>query len=498
MTNTRTSVFDDIETVEGSEATYCPEDNKLRLYCGRVDRACFEALRKLGYRSTPKQDCDFVSTWSVSAEHAATLIIEEGDSIGDEDQSPEDRAADRAERFAGYREKRAREAHQHADDFDAGPDAHGNQSEARARREANRQDRSRLRAVGQWSKAEYWQRRTAGVIANALHKSDPSTRRGRILRLEAEQRGHLKDIEKAQAEYDIWVKVAEMEPGDKQDRAAYHIANVSGLFRKFQHPRDPETSGGLYHLLVDPVDPITGAEAAKLYVDNTARAEPGRGAEQYVLRLEYERAMLANEGGSVDSLDIVPGGRFGEKYLVVKVNKSRATGRPVSVGVWDSTGEGDEVHRVNIQRLGEETYKAPTEESKQAVKDLKARLKKSTQTANADKPKLLNPTEEDAQRLQDALNRRERRGQEPSEILKMTGAEYASQSKGTYSKYGTRFLLVDGSLYQKTDMWTPQSNVQKLCKVRTRSNGWSAPRVVVLTDKPTKPLPAWTEAEVKA
>ena len=45
-------------------ATYSPEDNKLRLYVGRVPRDEYEALRAQGWTSTPKQDCDFVAVWT--------------------------------------------------------------------------------------------------------------------------------------------------------------------------------------------------------------------------------------------------------------------------------------------------------------------------------------------------------------------------------------------------------------------------------------------------
>ena len=53
------------------EATYCPEDDKLRLYVGRVPREEFLQLRAEGWTSTPKQECDFVAVWTVSREDTA-------------------------------------------------------------------------------------------------------------------------------------------------------------------------------------------------------------------------------------------------------------------------------------------------------------------------------------------------------------------------------------------------------------------------------------------
>ena len=124
-------------------ATYSPEDNKLRLYVGRVPRADFERLRSMGWTSTPKQSCDFVAHWTPERRD---LCIEWCGSIEDEDQSPAERAADRAERFGDYRDKRTDEATGQADRYDAGPSAHGFQNYARAVRAADRHDRIAGRA----------------------------------------------------------------------------------------------------------------------------------------------------------------------------------------------------------------------------------------------------------------------------------------------------------------------------------------------------------------
>jgi len=188
---TESRIHDNDRNSSKNTCTFCMEDNKIRLYIGgdgRVERETYNYLRANKWTATPKQDCSFVATWSPSAEDTAYALIEEGDEIGDEDYSPEERAADRAERFAGYRDKRAGEAHGHADRYEDGPQAFGNQNAARAERQAARHERQRDHALSQWSKAEYWQTRTAGVISHALHRSDPATRRGRILTLEAEQR----------------------------------------------------------------------------------------------------------------------------------------------------------------------------------------------------------------------------------------------------------------------------------------------------------------------
>jgi len=184
------------------EATYSPEDNKLRLYAAtRLDKDTFTRVKAAGLRWAPKQELFVAPSWSPDRED---LLLEMCGDIGDENYSLEDRAADRAERFGGYRDKRRQEAGAHADAFDAGPGVYGHQNRARAERAAARHDRQRGYAVTQWSKAEYWQTRTAAVIDHALYKARPDVRRRRILKLQAEQRKSQATLDKTRAVWDGW------------------------------------------------------------------------------------------------------------------------------------------------------------------------------------------------------------------------------------------------------------------------------------------------------
>lgn len=492
-----------------AQATYSPEDNKLRLYVGRVPRDEFEALRKEGWTSTPKQDCDFVAVWTPGREDTAMDYAGE---IDDEDQSPEDRAADRAERFGGYRDKRMGEAGASADRFDAGPPVHGYQSQARAERMANRHDRSRVYAVSQWSKAEYWQRRTAGVIAHALHKSSAPVRRSRILRLEAEQRKHLATVEQARKRWQWWKKVAAETDPEQAFKMAYALANASGEWRDYQHPRKADRKTDLYHLLTDTELPITGHEAATLVLERCHADGPGwvggygdRWTKHYELRLSYERAMLEAEGGSAGSVEMEPGGFIG-KYQVVRVHKSPATKAVVSVTVYTPDreiwgGKKVDLQRINIQRFGESIYRAPTDDERKAFESIKAKLTAKTREANKGKPKLINPTREAAQALQDHLNARElARGKgiyttapEPVTVLEMTQAEYTQRSKGSHSSFDSYYLRAGGVLDRVgRDMYSATlDKLPVVCKVRAK---WGrVDSIVVLTDKPQSALPDWSK-----
>lgn len=522
--------------------TYSPEDNKIRLYVGWVPRDEHKTLRAAGFVSTPKQNCDFVATWTPHREDLAKEYLEDGEDIGDEDYSPEERAADRAERFGGYRDKRATEAGAAADAFESGPQAFGSQSLARAERQARRHDRHRVYAVSQWSKAEYWQARTAGVIANALHKSSPHVRRGRILTLEAEQRKQLASIAESQARYDAWHRLATMEGADEllplnedgyvsgdmnpAQRLAYTLANHGNCWSSCWHPtceaaneksREVHRTYGAgfspYDLLTKTdyigtqFDRLTPRQVAQLHVDKyTNPSSPGthsqRWARHYELRLEYETAMLANEGGMVGEAEIEVGGWIrgadtgtwprrlpAVTWLQIQgISRSPKTKRVTSVKVSGFTRSEIEKNNgkpvlvsVNIERLGEGCYRAPTDEERAAF----AAIKKAAKAATPSIP-TINPTLKDAQALQDFWNSEALSGGKTTkvvEVRQMTQAEFSDKLKYEYVQISTHTL-----------------GGQRI-KLRTARGGGfcdyhAARQVIVLTDKPQKPLPPnWAVVE---
>jgi hypothetical protein len=151
---TTTPPVENVQEFSGT-ATYCPEDNKLRLYVGRVPREEYLKLKAEGWQALHKQretgGGDFAAVWTPSRKKTA---LQYAGVILDEDMGPAERAADRAERFSGYRDRRAAEATAHADRYDAGPAAHGYQSQDLAERAAARHDRIADRAGDAWETAE--------------------------------------------------------------------------------------------------------------------------------------------------------------------------------------------------------------------------------------------------------------------------------------------------------------------------------------------------------
>lgn len=254
--------------------------------------------------------------------------------------------------------------------------------------------------------------------------------------------------------------------------------------------------------------------------------------------------MLAEEGGSAAEAEIEPGGwvkasrRTGSVFTDVAggwmqvhaVNRSPVTKRVVSVKVMGLVGYRDPkpgLVSINVERLGEDAYRAPTDEERQAFQ---AATKAAKAAAKAAKPKaapLVNPTDEDAERLQAILNELGRVKHEakwaaewerkhypyvPTPVLRMTQAKYSELSKGSYSSYETKSLHNGGGMISRRPSNLASSEGyaydQQLgpavAKLRMRyphhqgSQWFNPPHVVVLTDKPQKPLPMdWAAVESK-
>lgn len=501
-------------------ATYCPEDNKLRLYIGRVPRDEYLKLRDEGWKALHKQreagGGDFVATWTPSRRD--TALEYGGGIILDEDMGPAERAADRAERFSGYRDKRTTEAVGHADNYDSQPSAHGFQSAAKAERAAQRHDRIADRACDSWSKAEYWQSRTEGVIRHALYKSEPGVRMGRIKELEKLLRKHNADVEKYRQRYANWQKIAAMEDPQKQTEAALKYCGFSDSgWSEYKHPRAVELPDGdyykdkddasLYSLLTHKTHPITGKEACDLYFsDHGEPKEDDSWSLHYKLRLAYEQQMLAAQGGMLEQCEIQVGGKLGG-HLIIKVNKSQATGRVTSVSILgEKVGSGWHYkchnipgtewaeHQMDTERIEPGEYTAPTPESLAELEKVKAAIKAGapkTETIS-----LINPTMDDARKLQAIWNEQNKKRyahytwheHKDAEVLAITQAQYSQSSGGTYSPFATVIIDEFGCEFERSRKGS--GSRCQIFKIRKRNGAnYGADRVVVLTDKPQKPIP---------
>lgn len=288
------------------DATYSPEDNKLRLYpFARIDKDTYARLNKAGFTWAAKQGLFVAPMWTPARED---LLIELCGELGDEDKSLADRAEERAERFGNYQEKRAKEAQrvlhsvtQISSGIPLGqPILVGHHSERHARKHAEQIENGMRKAVNLWETSEYWQRRAAGVLRHASYKDLPDVRARRIKELEADKRK--KEREKAEAEKGLyWWTLP-----DLTEARAVALAGVYN----FPLPKSDGDAPDWHHRACA-YDGLTGhyphlyakrtlpevVEAARLhYPRNIARAD--RWIEHYSNRIAYERALLEEQGAA--------------------------------------------------------------------------------------------------------------------------------------------------------------------------------------------------------
>ena len=557
-------------------ATYCPEDNKLRFYpstnsLGDWDDPDFdkEDIKAAGFRWASKQECYVCPRWTPAAEDAA---MDFAPTIEDETYSPAERSADRAERFQGYREKRRNDAHGYADRMGAG--VVGFQDRRRADRAARKRDRLAGNSLTMWDRAEYWHSRTSGVISHAIGRENPATRRTRIKKLEADQRKQTKSLNERAERLNGWAKVAGMEGAEvllpvteggygitdeanEAGRLAYALANDGGYASRaiLKHPRDEAANDyaaelhGEYHRGFSPYDLLTNdtyaaygdierltpGEVARVYLETMGNPEDAddygqRWAAHYAFRLEFERAMLAEEGGAADDAEMIPGGFIlggSPTYCIehapkgwnqiIRVNKSPATKKVTSVKVWGTFHANgcDVVTRlvtIKVERFAANRYRPPTAEELDTFKKEQAEARKAQKKNAPKKPALVNPTDNDAEALHALWNERARQnharavkaGQTYGEfdgeqtVARITQAKYSAVSKGNYARCETRTLHDGGYLSRQSSNMYSRSGKEyddaigdAACKIRVATvSGWYDPdRVIVLTDKPQKPLP---------
>lgn len=340
-------------------ATYSPDDNKLRLTSVyRLDAETFERLKKAGFKWAPKQGVFYAQMWTPDRED---LLIELAGSIEDEDTTLAERAEERAERFADYSDKRMKEADAARKSVDSivehiplgQPILIGHHSERKARRDADRITRGMRKSVDLWETSTYWKQRAAGALAHAKYKELPAVRHRRIKGIETDLRKQLRHIKEAEASNKLWSRP------ELTAEQALHIANFDSI--NIRNEDGSWTS--LWSLLS--ANRITPAEAAERAIRAHERSikRSQRWVTHYNHRLEYERAMLGEQGGiAADAFDIVAGGMVlvrGEWVTVLRVTKREGRINSVTTNARYGT-------RVSIECVKD--YRPPAEGAVEAVK----------------------------------------------------------------------------------------------------------------------------------
>lgn len=323
---------------------------------GRLDASTYARVKEAGFRWAPKQGFFVAPMWTPQRED---LLIELAGEIGDEDTSLVDRAEERADRFHDYRDSRSRDAEAARKGVAAitehipfgQPILFGHHSERHARKDAERIESGMRKAVKMWDTAEYWKYRAAGALRHAKYKERADVRARRIKGLEADKRKNERTIAEARDALKLWQREGLTL---EQAKAIANYSHVSCRFLLADFPRDPpasqyEGSMSLWSALDGGV--INAAQAREIAI----RAQSGtiawasRWAAHHNNRINYERAMLGEQGGTVaDKSGPEKGGAVrcwvgrGSWVYIQKVNK-------VTVSVLDNWGNGGPCFKRNIE-----------------------------------------------------------------------------------------------------------------------------------------------------
>lgn len=316
----------EVETI--GRATYSPEDNKLRIYPDtRLDRETYDRVKEAGYKWAPKQGIFVAPMWTPArADLAAELCGE----IGDEDTSLVERATERADRFEGYSEKRADDAHRARESVSAIADGIllgqpilvGHHSEHHARRDAKRIENGMRKAVQMWETSEYWTHRAAGALRAAKYKELPGVRARRIKGIEADKRKAERDTAEVQKWLHLWAECGAIADQAEQHARALQIANVCRLSmpRKEGDAPDFNQRPDVYTVLNNSYPNLYAPRTVAEVIEHAGKVYPrliahyARWIAHYTNRLAYENAMLEEQGAT---------------HLLAKKPKSAAASLPL-------------------------------------------------------------------------------------------------------------------------------------------------------------------------
>jgi protein-L-isoaspartate O-methyltransferase len=293
-------------------ATYSPDDNKLRLYASsRLDQETFARVKAAGFKWAPKQDLFVAPMWTPDREDLLTDLCGE---IGDEDTSLCDRAEDRAERFEVYSDKRKAEAERArkavadiADNIPLGqPILVGHHSERHARRDAEKIENGMRKTVKLWRTSQYWTARAEGAIRHAKYKERPEVRARRIKTIEADKRKAERDKQKSEMWLHLWTECGNETDTDLQHKVALRLANMCWLHlpRKEGDKPDWQYTPTAYDALSNSSPSLYAPRTLVEIVDHAKVAYPrfiacsDRWIAHYENRLAYEKAMLEEAGAS--------------------------------------------------------------------------------------------------------------------------------------------------------------------------------------------------------
>lgn len=465
--------------IAGVSATYSAEDNKLRIYFeSRISDEEYNEVRKLGFKWAPKQGLS-VATWTP---HREDLCLKFAGEITPEGTTLIERAEAKAARLDDLATKRASQAvsfeaaaRQISERFAYGqPILVGHHSERKARKDKERMESAQDKASQAASAVDYWNYRAEGVErhANRLNRDDVRARR--IKKLLADLRDKQRTIIDHFKTLKRWEKVSNIE-----DEAEFKkmVEFLAGDYRS--------GANGYWSDLRD--GKISHCDVCDLTTERLVKINTSGYWERWVShllnRLAFERSQLGSTARFEGDLTPVILQAFAREHGTEKP-KAKKDGEqwtisstapfPFHLGEGDTVTQTGEAWRDMMQAFGYEVVIKEKREGKKQVCSL------------------INPTNEDAQKLQELWNIYGSMGKYGgvSDIKEVTQSHYSERSKGDYSPYNSITLSQKG--LHLRPRFNKDSELVPVCRVRSGGGTgglYGADAVIVLTDKPQKPLP---------
>jgi hypothetical protein len=478
-------------------ATYSPEDNKLRLYQSnpdeRLDSELFELLKSAGFKRAPKQMLWVAPAWTPDREDFCLQFV---DTIDADQTTLVERAQAKAERLDAIAERRealsntyAETARQIGRRFESGqPILRGHHSQRKAERDKEAMDSAMQRAVAARDSIQYWNWRAEGVERRANYAANPRLKQNRIKKLLADLRGAQRSLTHREKCIDFWTVVSDKVEAAKTVDSAVDIVSsaVGGRI-------DSGDVGGWNEWCLRDGDKPEPAEFAAMMLgrwQDYSTASIYRWIEHYLNRIAYEQSGLAG----VTRYD-------GELRAAILTTFARAHGahKPKAAETLPGTWQIESDYLLPVHLTGgceQKTLEMPAETWRDLMQSIGYHVDTTPprRTAKTQLP-LINPTREDAERLQALWNRRsaeKKPNGEFPQVRECTQAQYSARSKGDYGAFGTRVLDARGAT-----LYRPKPG-EGVCRIRvTDFHSLMRPDSMLhLTDKPAKPLPLdWDSLE---
>lgn len=442
-------------------ATYSAEDNKLRLYINcRLDDDVYKEVISMGFKSAPKQELFFAPAWTPKREDFCLTLVEE---ITLEDTTVAERAEAKIARLNVLQEMRAGQA-----------DSFHNAANKISQKMHNNMDTVEV--------DNYWAHKSVGVRRHANRKSNAGVRARRIKKLLAGLRDKQRSINNINASLERWKKLQVEEVTDQEVRKStveFFLWNSVGFGDLYTNLGDGEvTCEEVVDKCVEKYQSLANDPHHYRWITHILnRLAYEKGEQGPTSRFEGEMTAVVIQAFTREHGAEKPKAKqVGEAWEV-----SSTAPLPLHIAEGKTLALSDGEWRDLMQGVG---YEHVVKERKKSTKPKPAPL--------------VNPTEDEAETLQALWNEQAiaKRSRIISGSLKVKGiqtmeqAKFSTNSKGEYSKYEVIELDEDGN-----KIWHScrGNSPEPVCRIRVNGKnggGLHSPEsIIVLTDKPQKPLP---------